>query len=130
MYRQKTVLVVEDEPMIARVIGIRLRNAGYQTIMAGDGYEGVATAINHGPDAIVMDVRMPVKDGLTALAELQANDATKRIPVVMLSASLVDQATALNTGARFFITKPYEHKTLRAAVNAALTECGKELVGT
>ena len=74
------------------------------------------------PDAIVMDIRMPRKDGMTALAELQQNSATRDIPVIVLSASLRDQQRALDAGARFFLPKPYHGKNLLAAVSTALEE--------
>ena len=122
MCNEKTVLIVEDEPLIARIIDLRLCNDGYHTLIANDGIEGVALAILNQPDVIVMDVRMPGKDGITSITELRENCVTQEIPVVVLSASLVDQAAALDAGARFFLTKPFQHKTLLAAVNTALTE--------
>ena len=87
---------------------------------AADGEEGVQRAVADRPDAIVLDVRMPKKDGMTALAELQEQDETRHIPVVMLSASVVDQQRALEAGARFFLTKPYQGRDLLSAVSAAI----------
>lgn len=74
------------------------------------------------PDAIVMDVRMPRMDGLTALAELKADPDTRDIPVVMLSASLPDQKEALDRGARFFLRKPYGGQALIEAVRSSLPQ--------
>ena len=116
------ILLVDDDREIIMGASIRLRAAGYETMMAHDGQQGVDTAIEKKPDAIVLDVRMPNKDGLQALEELQQNEKTRNIPVVMLSASLIDQQAALDAGARFFLTKPYQGKTLIAAVGAALKE--------
>jgi DNA-binding response OmpR family regulator len=65
---------------------------------------------------------MPHKDGLAALCELQKREDTKHIPIVMLSASLIDQQRALDAGAAFFMTKPYAHAKLIAAVKAALRD--------
>lgn len=115
------VLLVDDDQEIVDGASLRLRAAGFDTITAKDGEQGVASAITNRPDAIVLDVRMPHMDGLTALNKLQANEATRNIPVVILSASLVDQQAALDAGARFFLTKPYQGKNLLAAVDAALT---------
>jgi DNA-binding response OmpR family regulator len=89
-------------------------------IQAGDGEEGVRKAFEEQPNVIVMDIRMPKKDGMTALAELKMNEETRHIPIVMLSASIVDQSRALDAGARFFLTKPYHGRDLLATVAAAV----------
>ena len=116
------ILIVDDDEDILRGARIRLKGAGYKTFLAHDGAEGVLSAVENNPNAIVMDVRMPRMDGLTALAQLRGRRETKDIPVVMLSASLVDQQAALNAGARYFLTKPYQGETLLAAVDSALSE--------
>ena len=100
----------------------RLQCAGYHTLEAENGESGVAIAAEKRPDAILLDVRMPVMDGLTALSELRKREDTKEIPVVVLSACVNTQQTALETGARFFLAKPYEGKDLVAAIDAALNE--------
>ena len=120
MCEQPTVLVVDDDYEIVTAATLRLRAAGYRTRMAYDGESGVALAVKCHPDAILLDVRMPRKDGLTALRELKLRDDTKGIPVVMLSASIVDQQAALDAGARFFLKKPYCGDTLVRAVTSAL----------
>ena len=119
---QGTILLVDDDRDVLQGTSVRLRAAGYQTIVAHDGDEGLACATTQRPDAIVLDVRMPRKDGLTALAELQAGESTKNIPVVMLSASLGDQRAALESGARFFLRKPYAGPMLVNAVKKAIDE--------
>jgi len=122
MSEKQTILMVDDDQAILDGTRLRLRASGYDTIEAHDGIQGVAAAIKVRPDAIVMDVRMPRMDGLKALAELQEIADTKNIPVVMLSASLRDQQQALDAGARFFITKPYEGKSLVHAIESAIGE--------
>ena len=122
MSEKQTILLVDDDQAILDGTQLRLRACGYETLNAIDGVQGVATAIKTQPDAIVMDVRMPRMDGLAALTELQENEETKEIPVVMLSASLRDQQRALDAGARFFITKPYEGKNLVRAIESAIGE--------
>ena len=124
MNGKPTILVVDDDRAILKGAHLRLRACGFETIEAHDGGEGVASALKDRPDAIVMDVRMPRMDGLTALNELQDNDATREIPVVMLSASLIDQQQALDAGARFFVSKPYDGKDLVGAVQTAIRERG------
>ncbi len=122
MTEKPTILLVDDDRAIREGASLRLRASGYNTLDANDGGQGVATAIQLMPDAIVMDVRMPRMDGLAALSALQENEATKNIPVVMLSASLMDQQEALDAGARFFLSKPYEGKNLVGAIESALGE--------
>jgi len=112
------ILIIDDDHQISVGAGVRLRAAGYDTIAAYDGAEGIASANRDRPDAIVLDVRMPVMDGLTALKNLKADPNTQEIPVVMLSASVVDQDAALDAGARFFIRKPFDGRSLIEAVNA------------
>ena len=122
MSEQRTVLLVEDDAEIRDVASLRLRTAGYHTVHAADGEEGISKALECHPDAIVMDVRMPKTDGMTALTTLKARRETQRIPIVMLSASIVDQQRALEAGARFFIAKPYQGRDLLASVSAAIEE--------
>jgi CheY-like chemotaxis protein len=110
------ILLVDDNQELIRAAALRLHAAGYETIRAYDGEQGIASAIRHHPDAILLDVRMPVKDGMTALAELQACDETRTIPIIMLSASIVDEQAALQTGARYFLKKPYESQHLLRAL--------------
>lgn len=116
----KRILIVEDEVDIRRGARLRLQAAGYDTIEAGDGQEGLELAVEHQPDAILMDVRMPTMDGLAALQHLGEDERIRNIPVVMLSASLVDQNAALETGARFFLSKPYQGQSLLSALQSVL----------
>lgn len=115
-----TILVIDDDSDVRNGVSTRLKMAGYHTLLASDGEEGVAIAVKSRPDAVVMDVRMPRKDGLTAMAELRGIPCTSRIPVVMLSASLSDEKSALNAGARFFLRKPYRGHILLSALTSAL----------
>ena len=115
------ILVVDDDRAIVQAISVRLRAAGYDVLTAFDGSAGLASATTNRPDTIVLDIRMPGLDGLTVLTKLREQDETKDIPVVMLSASVVDQRNALDIGAQFFLEKPYDAKTLVAAVESART---------
>lgn len=119
------VLVVDDEPDIRDGVSRWLHAAGYETLIAGDGEQGVASAALNVPQAIVLDVRMPRKDGMETLSELRAKKETFHIPVVMLSASLRDEQRALDAGARYFVHKPYDCKKLVSAVKAAIDQPSK-----
>ena len=116
----KTILVIDDDHEIAKGAQLRLRGAGYHALTAADGNTGVAAALQHEPDAIVLDIRMPQMNGFSAMAQLRQNDNTKEIPIVMLSASVVDKQAALDAGARFFLSKPYQADKLLAAIDAAI----------
>ena len=116
MSEKPTILIVDDEWAIARAIEIRLRAQGYEVLLAHDGGEGLEAAQQHRPDAIVLDVRMPVMDGMEVLARLATKKETKDIPVVIASASMVDRSRALDMGARFFLEKPYDFQALSCAI--------------
>ena len=120
MSASRRILLVDDDPDIRQGASLRLRAAGYEPITASSAEEGVASAVENRPDAILLDVRMPHMDGLAALAQLQKSEDTKHIPIIMLSASISDRKASLEAGARFFLDKPYPGGSLLAAVEAAL----------
>lgn len=130
MPSESIVLLVDDDRDVNEGTSTRLRAEGYQIVTARDGDECIRLAIEYHPVAIVLDVRMPIMDGLAALDELQAMECTKHIPVVMLSASLADQRSALEAGARFFLRKPYSAPMLIDAVKAAIEEADINRAGT
>jgi signal transduction histidine kinase len=116
----RQVLIVDDDYEVAEALGVRLSGAGYRVLTAHDGQEGIESAVLHRPDAVLMDIRMPVKDGMTALSELRTHPDTKSLPIIMLSASVRDQQAALDYGARFFIQKPYDAQTVLSALEASM----------
>jgi signal transduction histidine kinase len=117
-----TVLVVDDDSELSQCLALRLQSAGFHVVSASDGEEGIQVARAVKPNAIVLDVRMPKKDGLTALRELRTIAATKNTPIVMLSASIQDQQKALQAGANFFVRKPYEADEVLSAIESSLKE--------
>lgn len=80
------ILVVDDEPAVVNMLAEGLRRHGYEVITAGGGVEALRLARQELPDLILLDVLMPDKDGFAVLAELKADETTRTIPVVMLSA--------------------------------------------
>jgi DNA-binding response OmpR family regulator len=115
-------LLVDDDHDIVFGTSLRLRSAGFDVLVAHDGDAGLAVARDGRPDAIVLDVRMPARSGLDVLRELKGAADTRNTPVVMLSASLVDEQAALDGGARFFLRKPFESATLVRAVQTMFDE--------
>ena len=82
---KKKILVVEDETDVQKILQENLRGAGYEVISATNGVEGVKAAHSEHPDLILMDVIMPVKDGITAIKEIRQDDWGKNVPIVVLT---------------------------------------------
>jgi DNA-binding response OmpR family regulator len=116
------ILLVDDDSDIAQGIQLRLNSAGYDCTIAFDGLAGLDCALAILPQVILLDVRLPKLDGIALLRELKSRAATKHIPVVMVSASLVEQNNALDAGARFFLCKPYDGNRLLQTIQFALEE--------
>ncbi len=119
---KKTILLIDDDHDIVEATSMRLRTAGFNTITASEAEQGLETATHNRPDAIVLDVRMPGMGGLKALAELKKRTDTQQIPVVMLSASVIDQNRCLDAGAGFFIRKPYVSQDVVIAIENAIAD--------
>ena len=115
------VLVVEDNLDILRFISQQLRGT-YDVFHATNGAEGLKIALNSRPDVVVMDIQMPVMDGLALLQALRADETTKEVPIIMLTAKkrFENQLDARVAGADVYLTKPFSPKVLRAAVRRLL----------
>src|SRR3954471_12910687 len=116
-----TVLIVDDEPNIRRMVGALLSSEGYEVREAQDGATGVTRAKEAEPDVILLDLMMPGElDGMATLARLR--DAVPDVPVVMMSgrAGLSDAVKATKLGAYNFLEKPLSPESVLLALNAAL----------
>ena len=104
------VLVVDDDPVIVRLLEVNFEMEGFQVVTAVDGQDGVDKAKSEQPDVVVSDVMMPKLNGLELTAALKADDSTKHIPIILLSAKAqVDDVRAgLEAGADDYVTKPFE----------------------
>jgi DNA-binding NtrC family response regulator len=113
-----TVLVVDDEPLNVDLLEQELRGAGYRTLSASSGEEGVALAEKAQPDLVLLDVRMPGIDGYEACRRLKASEATRAIPVIVLTAlaETAEKLRAFREGAVDYVTKPFETEELLARV--------------
>lgn len=118
----KRVLLVDDDRDLIESVGTRMRAAGFEVIAATDGREGVNRAVKDQPDVIVLDIRTPILDGISALGELKRRNETSHIPVVMLSASIGHRQESKELGARFFIQKPFDSADVISAVKTSLSE--------
>ncbi len=102
------ILIFEDHDMNRAMLARCLAREKHEVVEATDGIEGVAAAQSHLPDVIVMDVSLPRLDGLGATRQLKAGEATRHIPIVIVTAHAHadDRARALEAGADEFETKP------------------------
>jgi DNA-binding response OmpR family regulator len=107
---QRTVLVIDDDPVILRLLEVNFQMEGFVVRLAGDGAEGLDAARAERPDVIVSDVMMPRMTGIELLAGLKADEATASIPVILLSAKAQasDVRAGLDAGADDYVTKPFE----------------------
>ena len=116
------LLLIDDEADIREVTQMSLEIDGWQVLVAASGPEGIATAMDEQPDAILLDVMMPGLDGPTTLRMLRADDRTSSIPVVFLTAKAQsgEQRQLHGLGASGVIAKPFEPETLGPTVRAML----------
>ena len=118
---RKQLLIVDDEVEIISAMEARFTANGFDVATAFDGQSGIQLARKNQPDAILMDIRMPEIDGLHALNILKTDPSTAQIPIIMLSASLHDKKLALDSGACFFIQKPFDSKSILSALETVLS---------
>jgi len=117
------ILVVDDDPTIIQIYKIAL-SASYDLSVAYNGKEALEMAISDPPALIVMDIMMPVMDGLEALEKLKESAATAKVPVILLTAQVQpkDVIAGYNTGADYYITKPFTNKELLNGIKMFLSE--------
>ena len=110
----KTILVVDDERHIVRLVEVNLQRAGYNVDTAYDGVEALEKVKASKPDMIVLDVMMPRMDGFEVLQNLQADSDTAEIPVIMLTAKAQDADIfkGWQQGVSSYLTKPFNPREL------------------
>ena len=129
MSERRKILIIDDERDIVHSLSIRLRAAGYEVLTATDGAAGLSMALDAMPDGILMDIRMPGMDGFAVLDGLKGRAETKAIPVIAVSANVVERvrAQALAAGACCFMGKPFQPEkllsTVKAVIGAACPSC-------
>lgn len=120
----KTVLLADDDPLLHRVLGFKLRQQHWNMVSAFDGEEAVKMAREVRPQLIILDGMMPVMDGFSALRELRRDASFAATPVLMLSAKNrdADVVGALDGGANDYLTKPFSPGELLARVAKLVPE--------
>jgi two-component system alkaline phosphatase synthesis response regulator PhoP len=118
----RTILVIDDEPELVKLLDYNLLKAGYLVLTAKEGEGGLAAARKHAPDAIILDVMMPGLDGWEVCKRLRQDPATSAIPLLMLTAKAEegDRVLGLELGADDYVTKPFGVRELIARVKALL----------
>lgn len=108
------ILLVDDEPDVLEILSKKLEAAGFLTVKASDGNEGLKKTREEKPDLVLLDIMMPDKDGFTMLRELQSEPGSRSIPVIMVSAK--SEADSLfegrDLGATDYLIKPIDFEEL------------------
>jgi len=118
----ESILLVDDDRLIQRMVGAYLERAGYRVGIAGNGVEGLVLVRQHLPDLVITDVRMPEMNGLQFTAELRSHYQTARVPIIMFSdqAEAKDVLVGYSSGADEYLPKPFELPVLEAKIQSLL----------
>jgi DNA-binding response OmpR family regulator len=116
------ILIVEDDRSLAEVLDYNLRQDGYQTLVANDGQEGLRQAKLRTPDLVVLDLMLPMVDGLEICRRLRADPVTRNILVLMLTAKSeeTDEVVGFSVGTDDYVAKPFSLKVLLERIRALL----------
>ena len=116
------ILLVEDNEMNRDMLARRLSRRGFEVLLAVDGREGVDLAAAEQPDLVLLDLSLPVLDGWSAARELKAQDRTRGMPIIALTAHAMagDREKALEAGCDDYDTKPVELERLLSKIKALL----------
>jgi DNA-binding response OmpR family regulator len=116
------VLVIDDESTVGTVLRYAFQAEGHQIVVADSGREGIELARSEAPDAIVLDLMMPVVTGHDVLVLLRGDDATKDVPILVLTAVTMsrEREECLSEGADMVMTKPFDPREVAQAVDALM----------
>ena len=117
------ICVVDDEDLLVKGIRFNLKNEGYEVVTGSNGLEAVDLARNEKPDLMVLDVMMPVMDGLTACTKIRE---FSQVPIILLTAKTddMDKLMGFDVGADDYLTKPFNILELKARIRALLRRSG------
>ncbi|MDG5468736.1 response regulator [Deltaproteobacteria bacterium IMCC39524] len=120
---KKKILVVEDEESLLKLQSILLTLRGYNVEGVMDGQAALEAVVTTNPDLILLDIMLPKIDGLEVCRQVKNNEATRHIPVVMLTAkkSMEDRVMGKEAGADMYITKPYKSSMVIETIQRILS---------
>ena len=123
----KTILAVDDERHIVRLVQVNLERAGYNVITAFDGKQALERVAETRPDLVVIDVMMPYMDGFEVLTVLRQNPETRDLPVIMLTAKAMDNDIfeGYKRGVHCYLTKPFNPMELLSFIRRIFDEESK-----
>ena len=121
------VLLVEDETSLAMILSDTLEAQGFEMRTAHDGEEGLRMFDEQKPDVLVADVMMPKMDGYQVAREVRAKRCTTSILMLTAKSAVEDRIYGLNSGADYYLTKPFDTRELLACINALLRRQGKQV---
>ncbi len=118
------ILVVDDESDIRELLTDELVDADFDVIEAENGAEALNRVYNDHPDLVLLDLMMPVLDGVQVLKTLKSNPYTSKLPVVLLTAVSADEGEqrCMELGANHYVTKPWEPGAIQTVINVTLRE--------
>jgi two-component system phosphate regulon response regulator PhoB len=116
------ILIIEDERALTDVLTYNLQREGYEPVVAHDGQEGLRKAQTLLPDVVLLDLMLPVRNGLEVCRDLRAGERTRMLPIIMLTARAeeTDQVVGFSLGADDYVTKPFSVKVLMERIKALL----------
>lgn len=120
---EPTILLIEDDPIAAKLVGHQLRRAGYQVLSATNGVQGLKMIKANSPDLLLLDLMLPGLDGFEVLNRLRADPQTADMPVIIVSAKSqpADKQMAQRVGADAYLTKPYDRAELLGLLGSLLS---------
>jgi two-component system, NtrC family, response regulator GlrR len=117
---RRTILVVDDDPDILKLMAMRLRAAGYDTIPVSNGEAALAHIALNSPDLVITDLRMPGMDGLSLFNAIHASKPNLPVIIVTAHGSEAEALNAIQRGVFDFLTKPFDNKYLLQQIESAL----------
>ncbi len=106
--KQQLILIIDDEAKISRMLGRRLKKAGYQFLVANNGADGIQQAMSLQPDLILLDIHMPDLDGFEVIRSLRAKGYTGTVSACSASVAVRDSNLTIEAGCDYFISKPID----------------------
>ncbi len=125
------ILIVEDEAAQAEMLSYNLQREGFETLVVGTGEDALAAVDYRLPDLVIVDWMLPERSGIEICRHLRARPATKRLPIIMLTArgEEGDRVLGLEAGCDDYVAKPYSPREVAARVRALLRRSGLEDAG-